>query len=662
MQNIISSIAIQFGLNNAQLKQNLQQTDQIFAQWRDGFLRQIVAPIAAALSVKNLFQDYYTQSLELGEVAKRARVAMQDLQAYGGALREVGGDVNNFTSTIANLRKQQEALFTPGGGQRNVFTMLGIDPNEARNMNLIDLLMRIGEGAKRGLSPEMGRNLMRQLGIDEYTIEMLQKSTQEFQKLAEEEAKRISVTEKDYKMMLDFRKSVKDLRSELQGLANAAFRPLMPLLTEFAEKLADGIRFLKEHPPLLYAVVGALTALSGILSARLVSNIGAVALALMTRLVPALGATSAAAAPLTLTILPIIAAVTALALALDDLYAYATGGRNLLGNSLWKYLGTPEEIQAWAASAKSSISSVIDWGTKVAKDGAAAFKKYYGDVGEDIGSFFRGLMVTIRGIITGDVDAFLDGLSRMVYAFGDGIVTAITGFFKNIADVGLEIWRRLTGTIEDEETQEQVEEENFSTDLLNPSRIGRRKHYKSTLPEEGAPPDIEGFREIAEETRAWGDDYIERAKSPRGRRNTSPDSTKRDKVEAIIKDDPERPADIYADRRYRDTQRPQTTARGINTPINETYGLMTALLEAVRVGRTDETLIASAATPLENRLVQDMRQMSISIGKIDIQTEATDAEGIGRDLGATLYDRFGAFLGLVDRSMTGTIEKGGVGY
>ena len=89
---------------------------------------------------------------------------------------------------------------------------------------------------------------------------------------------------------------------------------------------------------------------------------------------------------------------------------------------------------------------------------------------------------------------------------------------------------------------------------------------------------------------------------------------------------------------------------------------MTALLEAVRVGRTDETLIASAATPLENRLVQDMRQTSISIGKIDIQTEATDAEGIGRDLGATLYDRFGAFLGLVDRSMTGTIEKGGVGY
>lgn len=622
MQNIISSIAIQFGLKNAQLKQNLQQTDQIFAQWRDGFLRQIVAPIAAALSVKNLFQDYYTQSLELGEVAKRARVAMQDLQAYGGALREVGGDVDNFTSTIANLRKQQEALFTPGGGQRNVFTMLGIDPNEARNMNLIDLLMRIGEGAKRGLTPEMGRNLMRQLGIDEYTIEMLQKGSAEFQKLAEEEAKRISVTEKDYKMMLEFRKSVKDLRSELQGLANAAFRPLIPLLTEFAEKLADGIRFLKEHPPLLYAVVGALTALSGILSARLISNIGAVALALMTRLVPALGATSAAAAPLTLTILPIIAAVTALALALDDLYAYATGGRNLLGNSLWKYLGTPEEIQAWAANAKSSISSVIDWGTKVAKDGAEAFKKYYGDVGTDIGTMFRGLMVTIRGIITGDVDTFLDGLSTMVYGFGEAVVDTVIGLFKNIADVGLEIWRRLTGTIEDEETQKQVEEENFSTDLLNPSRIGRNPHYRSA----------------------------------------AHDSTKRTEVEAIIKDDPERPADTYAERRRGDTQRAQTPVRGMITPMTESYGLMAALLEAVRVGRTDETLIASSATPLENRLVQDMRQTSISIGKIDIQTEATDAEGIGRDLGATLYDRFGAFLGLVDRSMTGTIEKGGVGY
>lgn len=622
MQNIISSIGIQFGLKNAQLKQNLQQTDQIFAQWRDGFLRQIVAPIAAALSVKNLFQDYYTQSLELGEVAKRARVAITDLQAYGGALREVGGDVNNFTSTIANLRKQQEALFTPGGGQRNVFTMLGIDPNEARNMNLIDLLMRIGEGAKRGLTPEMGRNLMRQLGIDEYTIEMLQKGSAEFQKLAEEEARRVAVTEKDYKIMLEFRKATKDLRSELQGLANAAFRPLMPLLTEFAEKLADGIRFLKEHPPLLYAVVGALTALSGILSARLISNIGSVALALMTRLVPALGATSAAAAPLSLTILPIVAAIAALALALDDLYSYATGKGNRLGDSLWKYLGTPEEIRGWAASAKEGISSVIDWGKDVAKGGAEAFKKYYGDVGEDIGTMFRGLMVTIRGIITGDVDTFIEGLSTMVYGFGEAVVDTVIGIFKNIADVGLEIWRRLTGEIENEETQKQVAEENFANDLLNPSRIGRNPRYRSV----------------------------------------SQDSTKRAEVDAIIKDDPEKPADTYAERRIRDTQRPQTTARGMITPIGESYGLMAALMEAVRVGRTDESLIASSATPLENRLVQDMRQTSISIGKIDIQTEATDAEGIGRDLGTTLYDRFGAFLGLVDRSMTGTIEKGGVGY
>lgn len=125
-----------------------------------------------------------------------------------------------------------------------------------------------------------------------------------------------------------------------QSVANVLFRELVPIVVKFSDGMKEIFRFLKQHEPFILSFFAVLTAAA-------------------TRFLLAW-----AANPVVLSILAIIAVIGALALVIDDLYAYTQGGGSRW-KDFWSQFGTGEEIAqklsaAWEALKEIGKASLKD--------------------------------------------------------------------------------------------------------------------------------------------------------------------------------------------------------------------------------------------------------------------------------------------------------------
>lgn len=299
-----------------------------------GFLGGFIAPLAGAVAIGGMFGNFISQGTQLSALSSKLGRDVRDLDAWGAAVEQAGGSASAFQSTLDSFDKgMREAAVSGGGGNLEMLYLLGIRATDARGKlrSLTDILPDLAKRIE-GMSNARSRTILEKMGLDDGTIMLLQKGGKAVEDLMRD-MRDFAFTKRDTDAADAFSGAMSGLKRAGQSVANVLFRELVPIVVKFSDGMKEIFRFLKQHEPFILSFFAVLTAAA-------------------TRFLLAW-----AANPVVLSILAIIAVIGALALVIDDLYAYTQGGGSRW-KDFWSQFGTGEEIAQKLSAAWEALKEI----------------------------------------------------------------------------------------------------------------------------------------------------------------------------------------------------------------------------------------------------------------------------------------------------------------
>ena len=297
--------------------------------------KSFLAPIVSAAAFKSAFDSYLGEADRLGKLSQSLKMSMEDLQAWSGAAERAGGSADGFQSTVRSLQgKLDQAKITGSLSGMTDLNRLGVsayDGAEKRLKTPIELLKDLAKSAE-GMDSDKFRIRAQSLGIDEGTIRMLQGGSAALDELISRQKALGLYTEKDAEISLKFKNAMSDVQQVFKAIASVVMRVVLPPIQYVIDKFADLMIAVKDHERFVKVFAAALTAL----------------------LIPAFVKVAAAAAPL----LVVAGLITGVALAIDDLMAYASGGGSALAGIWEAIFGSQENAEAAINAVVSGLGLV----------------------------------------------------------------------------------------------------------------------------------------------------------------------------------------------------------------------------------------------------------------------------------------------------------------
>lgn len=145
----------------------------------------LYALLTGGREIKNFISDMTTTDAQLGRTAKNIDMSARSLSTWQGAAAAAGGSAQGITGSMANLSgAMQEAALTGNNKLAPVMRALGINladaGGHARNVGAI---MDDLNKSAQGIDPAGFSTMMKMIGIDDGTINLLEMNRTEFHKL-----------------------------------------------------------------------------------------------------------------------------------------------------------------------------------------------------------------------------------------------------------------------------------------------------------------------------------------------------------------------------------------------------------------------------------------------------------------------------------------------
>lgn len=373
---------------------------------------EAVATLKALFAVEHVIDSFFENAEhndQLGETAKSLGVNIEMLDAWGNAVKRVGGTAEGFQDSLKNLefRIQRVAL---AGGKRGgpggkFFEALGIDPAHAKEpFALLDQLSKKIEGMDHAKSGA----LLRGIGLDEGTIRLLQAGNKEVEELIEKQ-KRLGVTTKeDAEVAEAFNREWMDVKELFSNIVTDMDTEFLPILRDLLEIIEDVIVYLRDHKAL---VVGFFVALA----AAALSAADAVGLLDL--------AVDILIAPIFLVGLAIGAVITVLALLYDDIVNFAEGNKSLtgeiakhwafFGEAIWALIDVFEDAWTMIKLGAIEVVSII----KQIPEGLRQWVTILGYVMDAVGKFINEVIAAFS-TVPGPIGTIFKNLTSII---GDSI-------------------------------------------------------------------------------------------------------------------------------------------------------------------------------------------------------------------------------------------------
>lgn len=326
----IDELVISLGLDPRGVKDGMNKAEGMIQSGLSkigNLVKNIAAPIAGAFAVGALFDSYVNGADAVGKLSTALGVGVEDMQAWGEATKRAGGTVEGFYSSLGamNEKVQEYAKFGEGEGKK-IFESLGIAVKDAGG-NVRDTTAIMADLAEKAESMDKAQfaGIAKKLGIDQGTIMLLQQGRQALDEAILRQKELRVYTKQDAEISAKFNDTVADLWQTMKGGSAILLRMIVPAITKFIEWITKGVKFMHEHEKFVQIFfVGLATAIT-------------------TFALPALAKLAVAAATNPFTLM--IAGAAALALVLEDLYVWMNGGKAAFGD-FWSKFGTPEEVKA----------------------------------------------------------------------------------------------------------------------------------------------------------------------------------------------------------------------------------------------------------------------------------------------------------------------------
>ena len=416
-ENIVDALIVTMGLDNSDyergmnevedrtrqfseraprdVERGLNSIEQRFGATFQGIFRTFIAPLTAALGTMGIFSQYTQTADRIGKTAARIGASAEDLQAFGEAAKRSGGSVEGFISSFESLNGQIQRMQAMGGKGRltPILKQLGISATENGKAKDTFQILRELAGASERIGKQKFAGLARFLGLDQGTIMLLQSGRVAMDELIARQRALGVYTKEDFEITAKFNDAISDLQQSFRAMAAPILQVITPALTTLAKWLTNIVQTFREHQGF---IVAGLTVIAATMSGVLLKAATALGAALMPLLGP-------------------IAAVAALGAIFDEIATYAEGGETAF-QGLWEAIGTPEDFKAVGKAVQDFASGAWETISGLAKDVGGAFV----DVVSEWGKSF-------------DVNAFVEQLSAAWDKIKDALAPLETAF-KSFAE------------------------------------------------------------------------------------------------------------------------------------------------------------------------------------------------------------------------------------
>ena len=289
---------------------------------------EVAAAFQALFAVERLVDNFFEtaeNSDQLGERAKSIGVQTEFLDAWGNAVKRVGGTAEGFGTSLENVNRQLTRIEITGKSRMLPFLQsLGLGVEDTK-LSFEKLLPKLA-GATEGKDKKETAGALRGIGFDEGTIRLLQRGRAGVDELIARQKQLGLTTAEDAETAEKFNiewDDIKQLFHHITVELNTYFLPALESVLNVIEAITE---FLSSHKNL---VVGFFLALGAAVI------YAADAFGVLDFVI------AAATSPITLLVAGIAAIIAVFALAYDDIVNFGENNKSIIGElaKRWPIVG-----------------------------------------------------------------------------------------------------------------------------------------------------------------------------------------------------------------------------------------------------------------------------------------------------------------------------------
>lgn len=366
-----------------------------------------VTGIAAGITSQALATD------EIGKFSETLGLNIEDVGAWGEAVKRSGGDAASFRGSLQGLNSQLTDINLTGGGEAaEIFARLGVNAIGAggKVKSAFEVLPELADSFQN-LSKAEAVGFGEKLGLDQGTILLLQQGRVAVEQLVDRQKQLGVATKEDYLAAAQFNDAFEDTKQVFANLFTTAGTTVLPMLTTMLEGFQSIVGWVKQNKTL---VTGFFVGVAGVITAVYLPAIASAA-----------AATLIAAAPFIAIGLAIAAVGAAFAILYEDVVAYLGGQESLIGDLAKEYEWFGSLVDGVVNGLKFAFSTLYEFASEMFTNlGNAA--SFFGDI---IGSIFGGVSDSVKGLGI-DMESVVNAVIALFSMLGDSIAATL-GFIAS---------------------------------------------------------------------------------------------------------------------------------------------------------------------------------------------------------------------------------------
>lgn len=403
MNDVLKQFRIVFGIDTKPLDSGVQKAESTLKRFGRVF-NSIAATYFSYKIMQGVINGFADFNTKLGHSTSLMGYNVENVAAFGGALKRFGGDTQSVISSLNALNSGLQDAKFGGGALVEVAKRYGlnISTSNGKLMSAEQLLKSLSYQLQR-YDKQTRVTIASQLGLDESLVRAFNNGNKELQRLIDKQKQFGIITAKDVKISDNFNNAILDLKDSFGGIVKMFARFVLPLLTKLIKLLTSFVEFMKKHKQFVIAFFSAL----------LVAMIPV--FALFTKMAVA---SAAAFAP----IYAVVGVITAIALIAEDIYYYFMGWDSVTGDLVKKFplLGKAlETIRPVFVAIKQAFSDIMDFLTDPSWDN---FINIFLNIGKAIVEMLEKPIARIKSLLSDVVDSvksFIMDNAIVKFIFGE---------------------------------------------------------------------------------------------------------------------------------------------------------------------------------------------------------------------------------------------------
>lgn len=372
-----------------------------------GFATKALGAVGIVMSIGSIFAESVSRSQEietLDKLGKQIGVATADVDAFSGAIAELGGSRESAQADLSAMA--------------NAFG------------NTKDSMEKVLQTADKvqGMSFDKAKKTLEGMGVsDEKTIELMMKGRKELERTMGIQKEYSGISKESIESSIKFNSAMAKFQQSSELLKNSFLEMVIPALSKGLEWLTKLVTFCKENKNI---VVGFFTAVATILMGKYIHAMKLASISTWTTLFPIIA------------IIAVIALLaTAFAIVYDDIMNFIDGNDSMIGRILEKYPQLKIIILAlWETFKKlfeylkvivGVVADIVVAGWELMASGLKAYVKFLINCISVIagwGKSFAGVFTTVTDAVVGAFEWMWEQVEKIIGWVNTGLDAVKNGW------------------------------------------------------------------------------------------------------------------------------------------------------------------------------------------------------------------------------------------